>query len=312
MTAFMEQVADSAGWPGDLHTAGAQHEAVCERRAQQPAPAESLALAAVPRHKRAAMVTRLVEAEILPRLAGAGRTGKGTAGPAAGSTEGSNLTTETDTAELVRLLMQQDAADSVAFLHVLQLRGASPASLYLGIITDAARCLGAMWDEDRCDFATVTISMGRLQQVVRALSPTFQSAALSRAHADSILLLPAPGEQHFFGLVILSEFFLREGWHVVGGPASRGNGPADIVRTTWVDVAGFSIASNVRAEGLADCIRDVRRASVNTEIKVMVGGPLLLARPNLVQEVGADASASDAPGAVRQARGLLSMRTAAD
>ncbi len=308
MTAFMEQVADAAGWPSDLHTAGTQHEAVYERRMEKPVPADPPALAAVPRHKRAAMVSRLVEAEILPRLAAAKRVSPGTA---AGG-EGSNLTTETDTAELVRLLMQQDAADSIAFLEVLQLRGVTPASLYLGIITDAARCLGAMWDEDRCDFATVTISMGRLQQVVRALSPTFQTAALSRAHADSILLLPAPGEQHFFGLVILSEFFLREGWHVVGGPASRGNGPADIVRTTWVDVAGFSIASNVRMEGLADCIRDVRRASVNTEIKVMVGGPLLLMRPNVVQEVGADVSAADAPGAVREARGLLSMRTAAD
>jgi methanogenic corrinoid protein MtbC1 len=312
MTAFMEQAADAAGWPSDVHCAGAQHEAVYHQRVEKPVPADPPALAAVPRHKRAAMVSRLVEAEILPRLAAAKRTAAAAPGEAGAAPGGSNVTTEADTAELVRLLMKQDAAHSIAFLDGLQIRGASPASLYLGIITDAARCLGAMWDEDRCDFATVTISMGRLQQVVRALSPTFQTAALSRAHADSILLLPAPGEQHFFGLVILSEFFLREGWHVVGGPASRGNGPADIVRTSWVDVAGFSIASTVRIEALANCIRDVRKASVNTDIKIMVGGPLLLTRPNLVQELGADVSAADAPGAVREARGLLSMRTAAD
>jgi methanogenic corrinoid protein MtbC1 len=308
MTAFMEQAADAAGWPSDVHCAGAQHEAVFDRSMEKPLPADPPALVAVPRHKRAAMVTRLVEAEILPRLAEAKRTGKAARAKAGAS----NLTTEADTADLIRLLIKHDAGDSVAFLEGLQSRGASPASLYLGIITDAARCLGAMWDEDRCDFATVTISMGRLQQVVRALSPTFQTAALSRAHSDSILLLPSPGEQHFFGLVILSEFFLREGWHVVGGPISLANGPADIVRTTWVDVVGFSIASTVRIDALANCIRDVRKASVNTDIKVMVGGPLLLTRPNLVQELGADASASDAPGAVRAARGLLSMRTAAD
>ena len=98
----------------------------------------------------------------------------------------------------------------------------------------------------------------------------------------------------------------------LGGPASGGKGPVDIVRATWVDVAGFSIASTVRVETLASCIRDVRRASVNTDIKVMVGGPLLQTRPNLVQELGADASAFDAAGAVREARGLVSMRTAAD
>jgi methanogenic corrinoid protein MtbC1 len=44
----------------------------------------------------------------------------------------------------------------------------------------------------------------------------------------------------------------------------------------------------------------------------MVGGPLLLSRPGLMKELGADASASDAPGAVREARGLLSMLSAAE
>jgi methanogenic corrinoid protein MtbC1 len=308
MTAFVDQAADTSGWSSDIHCAGAQHEAVLENRAvklTQP-------MQCAPHQKRSAMVTRLVEAEILPRLAAARRNSKLIAGNHAGEAKATDVTTEDDTNELVRLLLKHDACDSIAFMEVLQARGANPASLYLGIITEAARHLGAMWDDDRCDFATVTISMGRLQQVVRALSPTFQTAALSRAHSESILLLPAPGEQHSFGLVILSEFFLRAGWHVVGGPISAGSGAADIVRATWVDVAGFSISGTGRIEGLAACIRDVRRASVNTDIKVMVGGPLLLSRPGLVKELGADASAPDAPGAVREARGLLSMRPAAE
>jgi methanogenic corrinoid protein MtbC1 len=308
MTAFMEQAAESAGWPGgDLHCAGAHHNTVYEKKAQNPEPEPEMG--SVPRHKRMAMVTRLVEAEILPRLAAAKHAGKpGGAGDAIVA----SVTTDDDTIELVRLLLKHDASESVAFLQSLQHRGANPACLYLGIITEAARRLGAMWDDDRCDFATVTISMGRLQQAVRALSPGFQTAALSRAHADAILLLPAPGEQHSFGLVILSEFFLREGWHVVGGPISSVTGAADIVRNTWVDVVGFSISSLARCEALANCIRDVRRASVNIDIKVMVGGPLLIAKPGLVKDFGADAWAPDAPGAVREARGLLSMRAAAD
>ena len=44
----------------------------------------------------------------------------------------------------------------------------------------------------------------------------------------------------------------------------------------------------------------------------MVGGPLFLQRPELVTRVGADATAADAPAAVRQASGLLAMRAAAD
>ena len=305
MTAFVEQVAESSGWPSDIHRAGAQHEAVLENRAVNL----TTPMHCAPKHNRSVMVTRLVEAEILPRLAAARRNVKPTV---ADEAKAIDVTTEHDTDELVRLLLKHDACDSISFMEVLQARGATPASLYLGIITDAARHLGAMWDDDRCDFATVTISMGRLQQVVRAMSPTFQTAALSRAHSESIFLLPAPGEQHSFGLVILSEFFLRAGWHVVGGPISVAGGAAEIVRATWVDVAGFSISGTGRIESLAACIRDVRRASVNTDIKVMVGGPLLLSRPGLAKELGADASAPDAPGAVREARGLLSMRPAAE
>ena len=84
------------------------------------------------------------------------------------------------------------------------------------------------------------------------------------------------------------------------------------MRQTWFDVAGFSIGSEDRVENLAHTIRQMRRASRNPEITVMVGGPLFLSRPGLVAQVGADMTAEDAPGAVRQANELLKMRVAAD
>jgi methanogenic corrinoid protein MtbC1 len=152
-----------------------------------------------------------------------------------------------------------------------------------------------------------------LQQIVRALSPGFQESAVSRsAHADTILLLPAPGEQHTLGLVILSEFFQREGWHLLGGPASGEHDAVDIVRGEWVDVAGFSVGSSNHLDELSAYIRGVRRASRNRYLAVMVGGPLFLQRPELVTRVGADCTAEDAPSAVRQARGFLTLRAAAD
>jgi methanogenic corrinoid protein MtbC1 len=66
-----------------------------------------------------------------------------------------------------------------------------------------------------------------------------------------------------------------------------------------------------RLDGLAHCIRSVRRASHNPDLYVMVGGPLFLAQPDLVTRVGADAAATDAASAVRQAGGLLAVRAAA-
>jgi MerR family transcriptional regulator, light-induced transcriptional regulator len=260
MAAFMDQVAERAEWStNDIHCAGAQHEVALVKQRDDL----EKVLGLMPRKQRIAMLTRMVEAEILPRLAANARNLKSAERPA----EPVVLTTEDDTLKLVRLLLNNDVADSIGFIETLLARGVTPAALYLGLITEAARHLGALWDDDRCHFADVTISMGRLQQVVRAISPKFQAAALGRPQTNSILLMPAPGEQHSFGLVILSEFFLREGWHVVGGQISSRNDAADIVRSTWVDVVGFSISSAVRVPVLTSCIRDVRSASINTDIR---------------------------------------------
>ena len=295
MTAFVEQVSDTANAMGsnandDLCNATKDHGA---------AP-----LAFMPRHRRMALLERVVQSEILPRLINARTT------PSA--TESVLATTEDDTQALVVVLLTQPAANAIAFIEVLRERGATPASLFLGILTEAAQSLGVLWEDDRCSFADVTIGVGHLQQVVRSLSPSFQLAAVARPHADTVLLLPAPGDQHTFGLVMLSEFFRREGWHVIGGPASSGGDATRLVRSTWVDVAGFSIGADHLLGGLAACITALRRASRNKDINVMVGGPMLLKYPDLVKRTGADTAAADAPGAVREARALLSFRAAAD
>jgi methanogenic corrinoid protein MtbC1 len=248
---------------------------------------------------RVALLSRVVEMEILPRLAlvhGGGRRS------AVGAT------TEREAEELVCLLLQQEAAIAIAFLTTLRDRGIATEGLFLGIVSEAARRLGILWEEDRCDFMQVSISMGRLQQVVRAMSPEFQVSCLQRPQPQRVLLVPAPGGQHTFGLVLLAEFFCRAGWQVSGGPASVAEDFSASVRKNWFDVIGFSIGSERQMESLASCIHAVRRASRNRDIGVMVGGPLFMQRPDLPVRVGADAAAHDAAAAVLAANGLLALR----
>jgi len=301
--AYVEQVANSAGSPSNARDA---------RNGLNDSMTLSLTDSDIGRlnnNRRSSLLNRVVEVEILPRLALA-RAGIVTKQNA---NQTDRATTEINTDKFVRLLMGRKDDSARIFIERLASSGATPASLYLGIVTRAAQRLGELWDEDRCDFSQVTISLGRLQQIVRALSPGFQAGSVSQsALADTVLLLPAPGEQHTLGLVILAEFFRREGWHISGGPVSSSYDPAGLVRDAWVDVAAFSIGSIRHLDKLANCIRALRKASRNRYIGVMVGGPLILERPDLVIRIGADATAADAPGAVRQARGLLSMRAAAD
>ena len=298
MSIFDDQVADPTGW---------YHH--CGRVDPGPSPGDSPDFASLlgesmPRARRAVLLSRVVTTEILPRLALAKRFVATRPGDA-------DVTTEADTDEMVHLLLNRDAPEAIGLIERLQRRGATPESLYTGLLSAAARRLGALWEDDRCDFTQVTIGVGRLQQVARFLSPAFQHTAVSRPDPYSVLLMPAQGEQHTFGLLVLAEFFRRAGWHVAGGPVSAGLDPAELVRESHYDVAGFSIGSEALLSGLGKTIRRVRQVSCNRDIRIMVGGPLFMVRPELVARVGADTAATDAAGAVRQDSGLLATRAKA-
>ena len=136
------------------------------------------------------------------------------------------------------------------------------------------------------------MGVGRLQQAMRQLSPGLATRPPSGAQPRRILLLPSPGEQHTFGMVMVGDFFRSAGWDVSGGPQPNLDAAA-AVRRDWFDVVGFSLAVEVHLPRLGPAIAAVRKASVNPSIGVLVGGPIFLSHPGLAAEVGADAVAVD-------------------
>jgi methanogenic corrinoid protein MtbC1 len=299
MTILMDQVAESGRWIGTVDCG--------VETLSRDVPSENVSMpdkyTASPR--RDAILSSIVRGEILPRLACIRRNAARVA------LDNKTATSQYDNEAFIQLLLAQDASAAIIFIDAMRRNGVTPASLYLGILANAARSLGDLWQEDRCGFEQVAISMGRLQIVLRSLSPHFQMEAIRRPQTESVLLAPAPGEQHTFGLLMLAEFFRREGWHVAGGPVTSAKDAVGTVRNTWIDVVGFSIGSVGMLDDLADCVRRVRRASCNPGLCVMVGGPLFLMRPDLVATLGADMAANDAAEAVRHARELLAIRAAA-
>jgi MerR family transcriptional regulator, light-induced transcriptional regulator len=202
-------------------------------------------------------------------------------------------------------------AGILSMLERLRRRGATPEMIYLDLLAPVARYLGKLWEDDRCDFGTVTAGSARLQRLMRELSPSFGAFAPLPAHARSILLAQAPDEQHNLGLSMVAEFFRRAGWLVVGGVGPYGGDPATRAHAEWFDVVGLSLGSESRLPWLREKIAAVRLASRNAAVVVMVGGPLFNANPQWVDHVGADAWAQDAreaPGLAAQHVNLLAER----
>ena len=256
---------------------------------------------------RLALLTRTIERDVLPRLALASRASPVSLPvPVAGSTP-------LVPAEVLRyadLLLGRDDSASFTFVETLRAQARSPEAVYLDVLAPAARHLGTLWDQDLCDFTQVTIGLMRLQQILRRLSPAFQNEMARRNLDCRALLVPGPGEQHTFGLVMVAEFFRRAGWDVWGGPQSSRQDPVEIVRGIAFTVIGFSVGSNHTLDRLATLIRKVRRASRNPSIGIMVGGPIFLQDPSLAALIGADTTAADGREAVHRAHGLLDLQTA--
>jgi methanogenic corrinoid protein MtbC1 len=165
-------------------------------------------------------------------------------------------------------------------------------SIYVDLLVPAARRLGEYWDDDRISFTDVTIGLGRLQQVVRALGWNTPSHGDNDHMPRSAFFAPGPGEQHTFGLFIVEDFFRRSGWRTWIETAPTPDELADTVRCHWFDVFGMSASGAGHLDQLAANIRRVRAASRNPDIFVLVGGRLFIDCPEMVARVGADATAA--------------------
>lgn len=244
-----------------------------------------------------------IESEIIPRLMMAHRATNGSKPPL----QCAPILIESNTVEeFAELVVEQEVEVLRAYINALHEEGQSLESLFLELFAPAARHLGEQWKQDTLDFTDVTLGLSRLQRLLQEYGRQLESNGEVATLTGRALLVAAEGEQHTFGLSILTEFFRRDGWDVTSKPLSSRQEIAAEVRTGGYDIVGFSVSQEAMLERVAACIELVRKESSESRVHIMVGGRVFLDNPALVSEVGADSTASDAGRAVARARMYLS------
>lgn len=280
--------ADTGGYPpSDGFTAGSHRASEAHRIDDGPRPSNG------------SPVNRAVELHVLPRLVLAH-----TCTCEEMSATASPLQSD-EVAELSDRVLAGDDMGALAFVEAVLARGMPVERIYLDVLAPTARHLGEMWNRDTCDFTQVTLGLWRLHRVLREFSAAFGSEVEHQQEGLPVLLVPVPGEQHTFGLAMVSEFFRRAGWLVWDAPVASRSDLAAMVRSEWFAVVGFSLSCESRLETLASCIQQVRRESCNRSVGVLVGGRVFAEHPDYVARVGADAAALDARQAPIQAQNLV-------
>lgn len=252
--------------------------------------------------ERLERLERTIQNELVPRLMTSHRVGP--VSPAMAAAAGRVLS-EDDVLSFVTAVRSVDDARGAQFIRGVLSEGASVEAVYLDLLAPSARRLGAMWDNDECDFVEVTVALGRMQRLLRDLSQVFLAESGHAEPVGNVLLTCVPGEQHTLGIIMVGEFLLRDGWRVLVGAPWTESDLLTMVASEWYDVIGFSVGTESRLNVLRRDIRRLKTASRNPNLQIMVGGQLFADDPSMAEQVGANAIASDAREAPVIARSLL-------
>ena len=170
------------------------------------------------RQSRMRALTQAIETAVIPRMVDAHRSAQTSLSQSAGGEcDASWSPSEAEVAELTRRLLHRDDTLAAIYVESLLNAGTPIDEMHTRLFNQAARRMGGMWDCDEADFAAVTMGLVRLHRMLHLLDErftmhhTFSHAPLQ---VGRILLMPAFGEQHGFGLAMVAQFFRRAGWDV--------------------------------------------------------------------------------------------------
>jgi hypothetical protein len=213
-------------------------------------------------------------------------------------------------AALADQMLAGDTEGASLRIETLRARGCSLEELYLQLLAPAALHLRRQWRNDLCGFAEATLALWHLQKLLRSYAVAFRAEAERQATGQRALLAPTPREKHdlsyaMFYLVLMSEFFRRDGWEPWIEPEPTSREFSEVIRREWFDVVEFLVGGDQQLDALASRIRMIRRESPNRSIGVMVYGQVFIEHPELVLLVGADLTATDVRQGALQAQRLV-------
>jgi len=249
-----------------------------------------------------APLARTIEAEIIPRLMLLHREapirGKPHASLRPKSQAIPNVESPVIAERFLRIILDERVDAAVDYVDDLLIADVPFEDVALGLLAPTARKLGRLWEEDVVSFVEVTIAMTRLQKLIRVYAPSLAPEYDPTVTPWRILISAVPGEKHTFGASVAEALFVKDGWDV---QAEVGLGKVELlerIRTEWFDVVGLTASSDASISQLSALIRRIREASLNSDLKILLGGAAFLGEPSMALALGADIEACSGPDVV--------------
>jgi hypothetical protein len=209
--------------------------------------------------------------------------------------------------ELALLLIKSDPGAASDLIEGIQAKGAnSIVAESAALFESSARSLGDLWDSDECSGQDVAIGMCRLQSAVRQMRTSLPLSVLALKPLQSVLVSPQPGELHILRAMLDAAVLSQAGWDVCSEYPETDGDLESLVGKTSFDVLDLTLSLAFRRDDwlprMAATIANVRVASRNPKLIILVGGRAFSDSPDGAVRVGEDgigASALDAEWVIR-------------
>jgi methanogenic corrinoid protein MtbC1 len=239
----------------------------------------------------------VLEDQIIPRLLVAHRDGAVNARPSG------RLAAHVATFAGICAAGDRAAADRL--VARLRAEGHGADSVMVDLVGPAALLLGREWEDDRRSFVDVTLGLVLMHEIIHTMGYEYRDGPKQAGPVRRVMLASAPGSQHVLGLSIVSEFFRKAGWQVVLEVSPSSAELCHAVKNEWFDLVGLSVALDTQLSALPALIGQLKAASHNPAMPVLLGGPVFTLSMQQAERFGAAAICLDAREAVDTAIALV-------
>ena len=190
--------------------------------------------------KQHAWLVKAIETQVIPRLMLAHKSDREKAESQVHLNRNKHIFSKEAIHDFTQVLLNNDADISKTYVEALIDEGVNLEDVYLELFQPSARLLGTIWEEDTEDFSAVTLALWKMQQTMYYFSDSFLNESQLIQRKGTVFLCPYPGSQHSMGLFMVSEFFRKDNWNVLGDPSITSNDLKTKISKNFFDILGIS------------------------------------------------------------------------
>ncbi len=209
------------------------------------------------------------------------------------------------------------------FLEVLRGRGLDAATelvesasrdgmgvrqIYLDLLEPALKETGRLWEHGELHVAEEHAISDAVQRIMSRIFPA-RVPSVRAGPQPRCFAVAASSEQHAIGLRMVSDFLCLDGWDVLCMQEALSiRDTIDMLAERPPDLLAVSVTLAAHAAEAGDLIATIRGKRSLSAVRVIAGGQAFHSRPQLWQEIGADATAGNAESAVTACNRLVGRR----